>query len=87
VLETDDVVDDGRHGRPLRLGIAVGEGDSDLLVGGEHELGPARGPIVHEGVVQTAEGRPRVNGDFLDADGVKEIDDEIGPVSRCSAVA
>jgi hypothetical protein len=56
-------------------------------VGGEHELGPARGPMVHEGVVKTAEGRPRVDGDLLDADGVKEIDDEIGPVSRCSAVA
>ena len=37
--------------------------------------------------MKTAEGRPRVDGDFLDADGVKEIDDEIGPVSRRRAVA
>ena len=85
MLETDDVVDDGRHGRPLRLGVAVREGDGDLLVGGEHELGPARSPIIYEGVVKSAKGRPRVDGDMLDADGAKEIDDEIGPESSGGA--
>ena len=82
VLEADDVVDDGRHRPPLGLGVAVREGDGDLLVRGEHQLGSTRASIVHEGVVKAAERRPRVDRDVLDADGAQEIDDEIGPVAR-----
>src|SRR5206468_12892207 len=84
---TDPSRQEVRDGPPLRVGIAVREGDGDLLVGGAHELGPACGPMVRERVVKTAEGRPRVDGDLLDADGVKEIDDENGPVPRRRAGA
>ena len=41
-LDADDVVDDGRHRAPLGLGVAVREGDGDLFVRGEHQVGSSR---------------------------------------------
>jgi len=77
VLEADDVVNDSRHRRALGLGVAVGEGHGDLLVRGQHELGPPRARVVHEGVVETPERRPGFDGNVLDAHGVEELDHEI----------
>src|SRR5207253_11381430 len=82
MLEADDVVNDGRHRRALGLGVAVGEGHGDLLVRGQHELGPPRARVVHEGVVETPERRPRIDGDVLDAHGVEELDHEIRAIAR-----
>ena len=81
MLEPDDVVHDGRHRPPLRLGVAVGERDGDLLVGGEDQLGPALAAVVHERVVEPAEGRAGVEGDVLDADRAQEIDDQVRTVA------
>ena len=82
VLQADDVVDDRGHRPALRLRVAVGEGDGDLLVGGEDQLGSAVAAVVDEGVVQPAVGRAGIQGHVLDADRAQEVDDEVGAVSR-----
>jgi hypothetical protein len=82
VLEADDVVHDGGHRRALGLGVAVGQGDGDLLVGGEDQLGGTVAAVVDQRIVQAAIGRAGIERDVLDADGAQEVDHEIGAVPR-----
>ena len=82
MLETDDVVHQGRHRRPLGLGIAVGEGDRDLFVGGEDQLGPSGPAVVDQRVVQATKGRARIEGDVLDADRAQQVHHQVGAIAR-----
>ena len=81
VLEADDVVDNRRHRPPLRLGTAVREGDGDLLVRGEDQLGRPLAAVVDQRVVQTAVGRARVQRDVLDTGRAQQVHDEVGAVT------
>ena len=83
MLKADDVVHDRGHRRALRLGVSVRERDRDFFVGGEDELGRPAAAVVHERVVEPAEGRAGVQGNVLDTDGAQEVHDEVGAVPRC----
>src|SRR5262249_50322 len=69
VLQAYDVVDDRRHRGPASLGVTVGQGHGDLLVGGQDEFGGAIAAIVDERIVQPPVRGARVESDVVDADG------------------
>ena len=81
VQETDDVVDDRGHRLAGHLRVAMGDRDSDLLVGAGHDLG-AVAAVVDDGIVKAAIGRARIQRRVFDAEAFEEIDDDVGAVAR-----
>jgi lipopolysaccharide/colanic/teichoic acid biosynthesis glycosyltransferase len=80
VLQADDVV----HGRGQRHAggarVAVGDGDGDLLVTGDHHLGHERVAEVDQRIVDASVAGPGVEGDVGDPELAQQLDHEVRPV-------
>jgi hypothetical protein len=80
VHEADEVVDRRDADLPGALGVAVGQGDGDLLVQAEQQLRVDVAPVVDQGVVQAAERGARVQRHVLRAQGPQQVDHEVAAV-------
>ena len=82
MLQTDDVVQPGRHDLTRRAGIAVGQRHRDLFVRAHDDFGPFTGLEVNDRVVEAAVARARIQRDVFNAQIAQHFDHEIGAVLR-----
>jgi len=78
VLEADGAVGHHHDGFAFDLGEAVGHGDGGFLVAAGEEFRGAVAAVVDDRFVERAEGGAGVGADVLDAEGLDDIDHEVG---------
>ncbi len=83
VLQADHVVQRSDHRPTGGLGVAVRQGDRDLLVAAQDRARALVAAVIDQGIVQPAEARARIEGGILDTQRVQQIDHQVGAVFRC----
>ena len=80
MLQADDVVNQGRHGSPRGLGIAMRQCHGDFFMTALDQFWHVVTAIIHDGVVETAKTGAWIACRIDDTTGLEHIDDDIGTI-------